>query len=255
MTIEDRDKSLPERPKSPTRAELAAAAKDLVRRALKGSLATLKAGSGHPYASLVTVATDPEGTPVLLISRLAVHTQNLLADNRASLLIDATSTSGDPLAGGRVTLIGRARIVEDAAAKRRFLARHPESAMYAGFTDFSFWQVEIEAAHYVGGFGRIVDFTAGDMLTTLSDAAALVNAEPEIVAHMNEDHAEAAALYATRLAGASPGPWRTSGIDPEGLDLVADGETCRIAFSGRVTSPGAARQELVRLAGLARSKI
>lgn len=254
MTTENEGNPLPERPKMPSKAELAASARALVRAAQKGYLATLRAGSGHPYASLVTVATAPDGTPLMLISRLAIHTQNLMADPRASLLIDATSNTGDPLAGGRVTLIGRARTIVDGSARRRFLARHPEAEMYAGFTDFAFWQLDVEGAHYVGGFGRIVDLSASEMLTEVADASALVGAEEDIVAHMNEDHLETASLYATKLGGEAPGPWRTSGVDPEGLDLVADGETCRIPFSGRLTTPAALRQELVRLAAQARAK-
>lgn len=251
----DKRQNVPATPdKSETKATHAATARALVRQALKGSIATLDRTSGHPYASLVTVATEPDGSPLFLISRLALHTQNLLADGRASLLIDATGASGDPLAGGRVTLIGQAAPTESSTAKRRFLARHPEAEMYAGFADFAFYALAVERAHFVGGFGRIVGFEPDDVVLGAREAGALAKAETDIVEHMNADHAGALDLYATRLAGAGPGPWRMTGIDPEGLDLVADGRACRIAFAARIANPAAARQELVRLAAEARAK-
>ena len=112
------------------------AARVILRTALKGSLATLDRLGGHPYASLVTVATEMDGALVLLISKLALHTQNIIVDSKASLLLDASGADGDPLAGGRVTLIGRVVKTESTAARRRFLARHPEALMYADFPDF-----------------------------------------------------------------------------------------------------------------------
>jgi hypothetical protein len=243
-----------ETPRKPVDETLRRLARDLVRGALKASLASLDRASGHPYASLVTVATLPDCSPVLLISRLALHTQNLLEDARASLLLDASPSDGDPLAGGRVTLIGRAERTEDLAARRRFLARHPEAQGYADFPDFAFYALAVERAHYVGGFGRIHTLAAGDVRLDLAGAEALVAAEAEIVAHMNADHAAAVELYATALAGAPSGPWRLTGIDPEGCDLICGGDARRIAFASRVTSPGEARAELVRLAAAARSK-
>jgi putative heme iron utilization protein len=247
------DPGTPSPPKAaePTPGE---AARKLMRSALKGSLATLEASSGHPYASLVTLATDVDGTPLLLISNLALHTQNLKSDARASLLFDGTDAAGDPLAGGRVTVIGRARRTQRPTARERFLTRHPLARGYADFPDFAFYELVPERAHFIGGFGRIVDIGPADLLTDTSDAASLIAAHADIVSHMNEDHSAAIALYATVLAGAPGGPWRMTGIDPEGLDLVCDGATCRIAFAGRVTTPDEARQALVALAGLARDR-
>lgn len=229
-------------------------ARRLVRLGLKGALATLDRQSGSPYASLVTVATDIAGRPLLLISRLALHTQNLLADNRASILFDGTAPDGDPLAGGRVTLTGRVHASSEAAAARRFLARHPAAAGYAAFTDFAFYVLEVEKAHYVGGFGRIVTLKPSEVLTDVSDAESLVAAEAEIVEHMNEDHAAALELYATALLGGSSGPWHLSGVDPEGCDIVCSGAALRLPFGTRITSPGAVRGEFQRLARLARGE-
>lgn len=228
-------------------------ARKLVRSRRKAALATLDKSSGHPHASLVTVATEPDGAPLLLISRLAVHTQNLLADARASLLFDGTDLNGDPLAGGRVTVIGQARPTDSPTARRRFLARHPEAAGYAEFPDFSFYRLEVERAHYIGGFGRIVTLPAAEIVVDTADAAELVAAEEGIVGHMNEDHADAVQLYATHLGQARAGVWRMTGIDPEGADLVeAGGEACRILFGSVIRSPGEARKELVRLVYVAR---
>ncbi|MGQ0673142.1 MAG: HugZ family pyridoxamine 5'-phosphate oxidase [Hyphomicrobium sp.] len=255
MTSESKQNS--DRPsRQPTPADKSA--RDLVRTALKGALATLDRTSGHPYASLVTVATEPDGTPLVLISRLALHTQNILADGRASLLVDASGNDGDPLAGGRVTLIGRAEQTEAPAARRRFLERHPAAGGYADFPDFSFYRLAVERGHFIGGFGRIVPLDRAQLVLDLSDASRLVEGETEIVAHMNADHSDAVALYAKRLGGAPAAttadlPWRMTGIDPEGLDVVSSGHTRRISFATRVTTPALARQELTRLAQAARA--
>ncbi|MGD9502825.1 MAG: HugZ family protein, partial [Methyloceanibacter sp.] len=228
-------------------------ARGLSRRAFKGSLATIDRATGYPYASLITLATDASGAPTFLISRLARHTANLAADPRASVLIDETSALADPLQGARVTLYGRAAPVADEGVKRRFLARHPEADFYAGFPDFAFWRLDVEGAHYVGGFGRIFDFAPPELVLAERGANALIAAEPEIVAHMNADHADALDLYATALAGAEASGWRMTGIDPEGFDLVRDGEARRIFFATPVATPEAARKELVRLAAEARA--
>ncbi|MGD9783549.1 MAG: HugZ family protein [Hyphomicrobiaceae bacterium] len=232
----------------------ATAARQIVRRALKGALATLLADGGWPYASLVTVATAADGSPLMLLSDLAVHTRNLKGDARASLMLDATDATGDPLAGGRVTLVGRVATADRAGeAPRRFLARHPEAAGYAGFADFSFYRLEVETAHYIGGFGRIVDIPGSEVRTSVDGAAPLLAAEAGIVAHMNEDHADAIGLYASRLLGADARPWRMTGIDPGGLDLIAGSEALRLDFDQPVQSPQAARHMLVALAERARS--
>jgi heme iron utilization protein len=236
----------------PSKAELAADARGLVRRALKASLATIASGSGYPYASLITVATDPSGAPIFLISGLAQHTKNLAQDPRASILFDCTGALGDPLQGARVTLFGKAEKLEDEAVRRRFLARHPESAFYADFPDFAFWRLEVEGAHYIGGFGRIVDLVPAELLVDTKDADDLLAAEPDVLAHMNVDHADAVRLYATRLAGAPEGFWRMSGIDPEGCDLICEGDARRISFAAPIASPSEARAELVRLVNAAR---
>jgi heme oxygenase (biliverdin-IX-beta and delta-forming) len=239
---------------TPAKSEIAADARTLVRRAFKGSLASLDSGNGYPYASLITVATDASGAPIFLISTLARHTRNLVDDPRSSILIDGTGALADPLQGARLTLYGRAEKVNAEAAKRRFLARHPEAAFYVDFPDFAFWRLSVEGAYYIGGFGRIVDLADSDLLVPLEGAEALVEAEPGIVAHMNEEHADAIELYALAFTGGDPGPWRMTGIDPEGCDIALGEDTRRIVFAQRVTTPAEARKELVRLTNEARDE-
>lgn len=247
------DPDLPQ-PPAEAKASPGVAARTLVRRALKASLATLDAGTGHPYASLVTIATDVDGTPLFLISTLALHTKNIANDDRISLLFDGTDGRGDPLAGGRVTLIGRAAKSRRPTAPERFLARHEAARGYAGFPDFAFYELVPERAHYIGGFGRIVDLAPSDLLVDLSGSAALVEGHDDVVSHMNEDHAAAIELYATELAGAPGGAWRMTGIDPEGIDLVCDGLTARLPFTAPVHSPDGAREQLIRFAAAARAR-
>jgi heme iron utilization protein len=228
------------------------AAKKLLREARSGALATLMRGSGDPYCSLVNVASAPDGSPLLLLSRLALHTRNLLADSRISLMFDERKP-GDPLEGARVMLMGTAVATEDAQDRRRYLARQPEAEAFAGFGDFGFYRMIIQAAHLVAGFGRIVDLKPADVLIPVDDAPALMEAEAEIVEHLNRDHAETLRMYATRLLGASDGEWRCAGCDPEGLELQCSRSALRLSFPRRVASSGAVRQMLKQLAEKARA--
>ncbi len=229
-----------------------ATAKKLMREARSGALATLMAGSGDPYCSLVNVATAVDGTPLLLISRLAVHTKNVLADPRASLMLDERK-EGDPLQGARVMLMGAVAKTERPEARRRYLAYQPEAEMFAGFADFAFYELKLKAAHLVAGFGRIVDLKPTDLLTDLTGAEAMIEAEASAVEHMNADHAETCRLYATKLLGAPDGAWRCVGCDPEGLDLQSERMGLRLPFPQRIIEPGALRAVLKALAEQARS--
>ena len=226
-------------------------AKTLLREGRAGALATLMAGSGDPYCSLVNVATTAAGAPILLISALAVHTKNIAADPRVSLMLDERKP-GDPLEGARVMLMGTAAKTDAEDARRRYLARHPDAEAYAGFGDFAFYEISLKGAHLVAGFGRIVDLKASDILTDIGDAEALIAAEADVIAHINEDHAEACRLYATKLLGAPEGEWRCVGCDPEGLDLQLGVQGRRLPFPQRVNSAGVLRQVLKQLADQAR---
>jgi hypothetical protein len=228
------------------------AAKKLLREGRSAALATLMPGSGDPYCSLVNVASAADGAPLLLISRLAVHTKNILADRRVSVMIDERK-EGDPLQGARIMLMGTAAATDDPEIRRRYLDRQPEAEMFAGFADFAFYRVALKAAHLVAGFGRIVDLKPTEILTETADAAELVSAEAEILAHMNADHADAVRLYATKLLGAADGAWRCVGCDPEGLELQLDRMALRLPFPQRVRAPGVLRQVLKQMAEQARA--
>jgi putative heme iron utilization protein len=229
-----------------------AAARRLLREARSGAIATLMATGGDPYCSLVNVATDADGSPLLLLSRLALHTQNILADPRLSLMLDERK-EGDPLQGARVMLTGKAAPTLDPASRARYLARQPEAAMFADFPDFAFYRMTMSGAHLVAGFGRIVDLAPADILTDVSDAQALLEAEAGAAEHMNEDYADALRLYATKLLGAPDGAWRCAGCDPEGLDLQLGRVALRLDFPQRVTTPAALRNMLKALADKART--
>ncbi len=229
------------------------AAKKLLREARSGALASLMPGSGDPYCSLVNVATAADGAPLMLLSTLAIHTKNILADKRVSLMLDERK-DGDPLEGARVMLMGEAAEDRSALARTAYLLRHPEAEQFVFFADFSFYRLAIASAHLVAGFGRIVDLNAQDILTDVSDAAALIEAQDEAIAHMNADHAEACRLYATKLLGADDGDWRCVGIDPEGIELQSGRVALRLPFPQRVTAPGPLRAVLKQLAEQARAK-
>lgn len=206
-----------------------AAAARLVRLALKAALATLDRDDGGPYASLVLVATAPDASPVLLLSGLAQHTRNLAADPRASLMFDGTDGMGDPMAGGRVSLMGRVHAVTEPNARRRFLARHPSAAGYADFADFAFFAFAIERVHLIRGFGRIDNLAPARVLTPVAGAADLVAGEADLLEHYRETSFNILVPGIPRQPEAA-GPWRLAGIDPGGLDLVAGAQAMRINF-------------------------
>jgi putative heme iron utilization protein len=230
-------------------------ARSLLRRSRQGALATLMAGSGDPYCSLVNVASHADGAPILLISRLALHTKNILADPRVSLMLDERA-DGDPLEGSRIMLAGRA---EEASADdlpvlhRRYLNAHPAAETFVNFKDFSFFRIRPSVAHLVAGFGRIVDLKPELFLTDISDAGALLEAEQGAIDHMNADHRDAMNLYATKLLGADTADWRCTGCDPDGIDMQAGMTALRLDFPRRIVTPAALRQMLKELADQARA--
>ena len=214
-------------------------ARRMLRRARTGTLASLNREGGTPYASLVNVATSVAGHPLILVSTLAWHTRNLLADSRASLLVAEPPDEGDALTGPRVTVMGRFEKVDEPEQRRRYLARHPAAAMYADFGDFAFWRLVPERVHAVAGFGRIETLDADEVFPSTDEMEAL---EESAIAHMNHDHSDAVERYAVTLLGADPGPWMVGGIDPDGADLLKDEAVLRLFFPDPVFTGEALRQ-------------
>lgn len=241
----------------PTDDQARQLAKGLVRSARFGALAALEAGSGHPLASRVAVATDLDGTPVILTSTLSGHTAAIMETPACSLLVGEPG-KGDPLAHPRVSLFCEARQVargsEDHARLRgRYLRRHPKAELYADFGDFAFFRLELHRASLNGGFGKAFELDQADLLTSLGDLRQWAAMEEGAVAHMNEDHGDAVNLYAEVLLKAGKANWRLACLDPDGLDLTAGDRIERLWFSARLTDPQDLRSTLVALALQARN--
>jgi putative heme iron utilization protein len=225
------------------------AARRLLRAARAATLAT--AAEGQPYAALVTPATAPDLSPLLLLSALSEHTRQLRAEPRCALLAAGEPPEANPQTAPRVTLTGLAERDEDPALRARFLAVHPYAALYAGFRDFALWRIRPVAAMFVGGFARAVRLRAADLLPDAAAVAAIAAAEAAIMAHCNNDHPDALAAIA-RAAGGAGEAWRMAAVDVDGCDLACGERVLRIAWSAPVADPAAVRQELVRLAREAR---
>ena len=197
-------------------------------------------------------ALDETGRPVLLISNLAMHTQNLAADARASLFVAESSAAEDPLAVGRVTVMGNAERVPAADlpdARGRYLDRHRNAAHWADFGDFAFWWLVVSDVYFVGGFGSMGWLAAREYETARPDP--LAGAAADILEHMNDDHADALLTYARVLAREAPDEARMTSVDRLGFGLrLRTGSRfhgCRIAFPREVTSPEACRKVLIEM--------
>lgn len=253
-TMPDR---LPETARPPEDFNPISVGKELLRATRSGALATLDRNTGHPFCSLVNVATDTDGSPLILVSRLSTHTANMEAAPRASVLLASTG-KGDPLAHPRLTVLGTfAKLDRDSAdgkrAARRFLARHPKSQLYAGFGDFAFWRLMVVSAHLNGGFARAADLKASDIITDLAGAEEMIALEESAVEHMNADHPDAVRLYATKLLGEADGAWQVTGVDPDGLDLALGDRTARMPFAARVANGLVLRKTLAEYGARARA--
>jgi putative heme iron utilization protein len=234
-------------------------AEELLRTARYGALAVLEPETGHPLTARVGCVPDMDGTPVMPLSGLAAHTRALAGDPRCSLLLGEPG-KGDPLAHPRLSLLARAVRVEknDPAhmrLRRRYIARHPRSEIYLDLPDFFFYRLESERAFLNGGFGKAYDLTTADMFLPAGPVLeALSEAEAGVVAHMNEDHADAVALYATVFAKAEPGHWRIVSIDPRGIDLASDQRVVRVNFPAPLGAEGDIRAVLVAMVKEARAQ-
>ncbi len=228
-------------------------ARDLVRASSFAHLSTLDAADGWPYGSLIMTACDHDGSPLIMISQLAVHTKNIAADSRVALLFDHTSGYVEKLANARATVMGRAEATEAAGPRDRFCARHPNAVDLLEL-DFSIFKVHIERGHFVGGFGDVHGIDGDDLKFNSTACADLIAHEADIIEHMNADHADAIDLYANVLLGQDGTGWQMTGCDPEGCDLYQNETIGRLSFPNIAHNPDEARTALVGLANLARSQ-
>jgi putative heme iron utilization protein len=243
-------------PIRPTDDEAIALARKLLRLARFGALGVLDPGSGAPFVSRVALASEMDGSPVMLVSALSTHTKALSADPRCSLLIGEPG-KGDPLAHPRLTLMGTAQpyASDDPAlshARRRYLMRHPKARLYADFGDFAFFRMRVERASLNGGFGKAYELLPRDFLLERATLDGFADMEEGAIAHMHEDHLDAVRLYAERLARAGAGAWHLSSFDPQGLDFVDGDRVARLAFDPPLVGPEDLRPRLVALAKQAR---
>ena len=242
-----------------TDAEAIRLAKTLTRTARYGALAVIEPETGVPLSSRVGVATDADGTPLILVSQLAAHTRAILADPRCSLLVGEPG-KGDPLAHPRITLVCRAVKLEPdtperVRAERRYLNRNPKAKLYVGLGDFSFFRLEIERASLNGGFGKAYLLTRDDVVVEGPVVEALAEAEQRAVDHMNDDHLDAIANYARYFAKSQGGGWVMTGIDVDGFDIAAGDESRRVFFASPLKDAQEMRMALVEMAKEARQAI
>ncbi|MER8956410.1 HugZ family protein [Mesorhizobium sp. M0045] len=240
-----------------TDAEAIRLAKTLIRSARFGAMAVLEPGTGSPLASRVGVATDIDGTPLILVSMLSAHTGAILADPRCSLLVGEPG-KGDPLAHPRLTLVCRAVRLErgsneHARAERRYLNRNPKAKLYAGLGDFSIFRLEPERASLNGGFGKAYLLDRTDLVATGAIVEELAAGEQSALDHMNADHLDAIALYASHFGGAGGDGWIVTGFDADGMDLVSGDNVCRVFFPEPLRAARDLRLVLVDMAKAARS--
>ncbi len=224
-----------------------------------GTLATLsRRHPGHPFASVMPYALDGAGRPLFLISSMAMHTQNLQADPRASLLVTQPGLgpelqeSGDPLARARLTLMGEARVVppgEASAARAAYLTRHAQAKHWVDFEDFAFWRFEVVDLYFVGGFAAMDWVSAPDYFAAEPDP--LADAAAGVMEHMNRDHADALVAYARFYAGEEADEATMVAVDRLGFKLrLRQGErlhSVRIAFPREVRTAGESREVLTAM--------
>ena len=245
-------------PDEPTFAERA---RTLVQQARLGTLSThsRKAG-GFPFGSLAPYGVDAAGRPTFLFSTMAMHTQNLLADPRASLLVAQTHWDEDPLAGARVTLVGRVTDIDAAdrpAIRDGYLSRHENARHWVDFEDFAFYRLDPTDLYYVGGFGSMGWVPADDYRAASPDP--LADHAPGIIAHMNQDHADALVLYARVFGGVEADQATMLSVDRLGFRVRIrkndEYRGLRINFTREARTPEQARVVLVEMVRDARTKV
>jgi putative heme iron utilization protein len=227
-------------------AETIWAARQLLRAARQGVLATV--GDGQPLASLVTPATAPDLSPLLLLSGLSPHTRHLRAEPRCSLLVMGEAVEANPQTAPRLSVLAAARLEPDEALKAWWLARHPYAQLYVGFADFTLWRLAITAAQWVGGFAQAARLAARDLSPDAAAVTAIAASAEGIMAHCNGDHGDAMAV----IAGTPQA--RMVAVDVDGCDIASGERVRRVAWRQPVADAGGVRAELVRLAREARAQ-
>jgi len=225
-----------------------------------GTLSTLsRKQPGFPFGSVMPYGLDENGRPVFLISTMAMHTQNLQADSRSSLLVTQPDASGDPLGASRVTLLGNVLPISEpevADARKLYVARYPNSKNWVDFEDFSFYRMDVMDVYYVGGFGVMGWVSAAEYQSGKPDPLADVAAD--IIQHMNTDHGDALTLLARAFTGIESQEAAMTSIDRLGFHVrlkAPDGPRgARIAFSREVNNPAEARTVLIDMVAQARQR-
>jgi putative heme iron utilization protein len=246
----------------PTVAEpsFAERARTLVYLGRIGSLSTLsRKQPDFPFGSVMPYGLDDHGHPIFLISTMAMHTQNVQADPRSSLLVTQPDASGDPLGASRVTLLGNVLPVpepEVAEARKLYLARYANSKYWMDFEDFSFYRMDVVDVYYVGGFGVMGWVSASEYYRGQPDP--LADAATDIIQHMNTDHGDALILLARAFAGIESQEVTMTSVDRLGFHVrlkTQDGTRgARIAFLREVSTPAEARNVLVDMVAQARQR-
>ena len=228
--------------------------RQLVRAGRSAALSTiLSSNDGWPYTSFVTYATDQSCDLIFLFSDISDHTRNIKADPRVSVLVEQASSRKNPQTGQRVTLIGKIKKTKDANHTNRFLSCHPNAEMYAGFSDFNFYHMRAEQIHFIGGFASSFWHKDGEFQIKPKLAQLIKEAEADILAHMNADHADAIDLFANKLLRRKGYGWKMIGIDADGIDLIKNERLARLAFSSPLSNASDARVKLIALVSKARS--
>jgi putative heme iron utilization protein len=225
-----------------------------------GSLSTLsRKQMGFPFGSVMPYGLEQGGRPIFLISTMAMHTQNLQADPRSSLLITQPDASGDPLGASRVTLIGNTVTIpksEVPDTRHLYLASYPNSHYWVDFDDFSFYRMDVQDVYYVGGFGVMSWVQASDYEQAQADP--LADAANKIIEHMNADHQDGLILLARAFAGIESQEAAMTAVDRLGFHVrlkTPDGmRGARIAFLREVRSADETRKVLVEMVGQGRQR-
>jgi heme iron utilization protein len=251
--------SEPSEARAPSHAERC---RTLAAQARAATLCTLaREPAGYPYGSLVAIAFDQAGRPLLLLSELAEHTSNLVEHAQASVLVsEPIEEAREPLAVGRMTLLGQCqRVAEDESASVRaaFLAKNPGAAYYVDFSDFGFYRLEPASIRYVGGFGRMSWVSAEDYRVAEADPLAAI--ARGVLDHMNDDHRAALLAYArTLLSITDASDCTMSAVDRYGFDMSVTTPTgkraARLAFTQPVSTSDEVRNAMIGLVQAARAK-